>query len=47
MKPGEIELNDGTAVRNRKGLFAEDNFEAVRGGKGSYDRTGGIFTRRV
>lgn len=46
LKPGEIELSDGTVVKNKKGLFGEDNYEAVRNGTGTYDRSGDTFTKR-
>lgn len=45
LKSGDIELENGTIVRNRKGLFGEDNYEAVNG-SGTYDRSGDIFTKR-
>jgi len=45
-RKGEITLDDGTVVKNKKGLFGEDNYEAVRNGTGTYDRSGDIFTKR-
>lgn len=45
LKPGEIELDDGTVVRNRKGLFGEDNWEE-KDGKNVFDRTGDTFVKR-
>lgn len=44
LKKGEIMLNDGTILKNKKGLFGEDNHVDSDGNV--WDRTGDTFTKR-
>lgn len=45
-RKAEITLDDGTVVRNRKGLFGEDNYYDRDNGSRTFDRSGDIFTER-
>ncbi len=46
LKKGDIMLDDGTVVRNKKGLFGEDNYTDVSDSSRTFDRSGDTFTER-
>lgn len=45
-KKGGFMLDDGTVVRNKKGLFGEDNYTDVSNSSRTFDRSGDTFTER-
>lgn len=44
LKSGEVRLDNGTVLRNKKGLFGEDNY--TDSDRNSWDRSGDTFTKR-
>lgn len=46
LKPGEVELEDGTILKKRTGLFGETDYVDRDDSSRTFDRSGDIFTER-